>query len=203
MFSTSLIQCFFICSLLATDVLASTFRRLDEEESICVQGTTNITENGNYTAIRALIESDITAIMNHSISAPDKCTSKDGATLCSGSLSPFHIATIKSVCNETGGQLVEIENVRITCNPSASVKNDETMTTIDYIVDCAALTCNEDEIDDHTSNYLKDLDKLGSEYIGLTKSCKTLKGSTSNAFRIITSTVSMSLLVISLFFVSM
>jgi hypothetical protein len=169
-----------------TGVVASssaTVRFLDEEPSECEVATENVTSTDSYSELSDIIEEDIYSILNNSRPEVNLCQEQkqDGYLMCSGALSPLTLASYNNLCTASNGQIVTLENVRVTCNPSSSDENDQTYTVIEEIPVCIGAVCSDDDADDAVSDKLKSLGKMGVKLNGVAGSCKALEGTKSSA----------------------
>jgi len=82
----------------------------------------------------------------------------NGFYWCTGSLDEAALAEHKSSCDSTNGTVHEIENVRITCEKTASVS---TFTNIEMIPECLPASCtDEKEIKGGVEDYVDGLDEM-------------------------------------------
>lgn len=170
--------------LIASNVDATSQRRfLDEEPSECDIATSNITDSDTYTEMSDILDEDIMSILNNTRPDTNLCQPKDGDGFvkCQGTLSPFLLNSYENLCNSVAGQLLTLENVRITCNPKSANDDDQTYTQIEQIPLCigSADVCDDDDASNAIKDQLKSLGKMGVKLNGQPGSCKALEGSSA------------------------
>ena len=91
------------------------------------------------------------------------CQDEDDYMQCIGSINATAIAEFETACTMLDGQVVELENVRITCTPDSGMR---TFTNVELIPMCVGSVCNEDDIGLLTEKFLEELDEDAEESSG-------------------------------------
>jgi len=92
------------------------------------------------------------------------CEDEDDFEQCVGSLDNSSLVEFATTCTDTlGGQVVELENVRITCTPDQGMR---TFTNVEMVPLCVGSVCTEDDISLLSDDFLNEVNEVEEETAG-------------------------------------